>query len=671
MSPLSVVGLEAAEAPKRRPQRPREANRWLWLAVLALSAATAVAYGLTRSVSLDDFDSFNFARAIDHFDPLHNQPQPPGYPAYIALARLVSLAVPDHQAALTILSALCGALAVLLVGGLGVDSGARWAALPLATMPLFWLSSEMALSDVPGLTFAVLSVFLLNRAWRSAGGATVGASSERQHARPRSSFWYLVSGCAAAGVAAGVRPQDALVPLSALLFLVLPGLLRVGRRAVLLLCAGAAAFVLVCAAWALPLLRSFPDAATAWASLAGQSSYVGSTDSLFARPLTASNVGTRLAEFGSVFSAYFGGPRQAGLPAFAALACALVVLVALNGPAVRQLAVAWLAPYAVFMLLLLRPDDPRKVLPVVPPMLLLLAGAGAGWSASAGRLVRRFAAVSCVGLAAYFGWAAWPLVHALDTIPAPPEQAAAYIEQTFPPESTLVVAGSSYNAVRYRAPSFRTYLIDELDRAALDRDLASTAYSNLVVLDKEGFDAPDSFVGADTRVFQRDPLVLPKAASVWLAVYHPLPGVRAQDLVLPSSAVRIGTPEDVRYLQDGWYRPEEISDLPARWTGLQARIRFWVDRPSDATLQLVGVAYPRGQQLTVAVNGQAAATLSMVTDWAPYNMSLPATLFHAEGLNTVTLEHTMATSAYEATDGQSLDRRPLAAAYSSFQLTWR
>jgi hypothetical protein len=257
----------------------------------------------------------------------------------------------------------------------------------------------------------------------------------------------------------------------------------------------------------------------------------------------------------------------------------------------------------------------------------------------------------------------------MDTVKSPPEQAAAYLAANFASDDTLVVAGSSFNAVRYRDPAFTTYLLDELDRASVDRELASGRYRNVVLLDKDGYTPPESFVGVDTRTFSRDPLVLPKAASVWLAGYRPLSELRDRDLALPAGAVHIGTAEDVRYVSDGWYRPEQIAGVASRWTDQTAQLRFWTDRSAVARLQLVGVAFPPGEQLSVVFNGQQVAQLSMSTDWAPYNVDLPAALFHAGGINTISLEHSLTRSAYDATQGLSLDRRPLAAAYSSFEVT--
>jgi len=73
----------------------------------------------------------------------------------------------------------------------------------------------------------------------------------------------------------------------------------------------------------------------------------------------------------------------------------------------------------------------------------------------------------------------------------------------------------------------------------------------------------------------------------------------------------------------------------------------------------------------LAVNGQPAAQIDLRQGWAPYTISVPGSLLQAAAINTITLEHSIATSAYDASNGQSLDHRPLAAAYSSFELTWK
>ncbi|MCK5744715.1 MAG: hypothetical protein KAH44_00800, partial [Oricola sp.] len=75
----------------------------------ALFAILATAYALTRSHWLDDWDSVQFALALDDFDLRKHQPHPPGYPVYIAAAKVLRTVVPDAAAVLTLLSSLAGA----------------------------------------------------------------------------------------------------------------------------------------------------------------------------------------------------------------------------------------------------------------------------------------------------------------------------------------------------------------------------------------------------------------------------------------------------------------------------------------------------------------------------------------------------------------------------------
>ncbi|MBV9121213.1 MAG: glycosyltransferase family 39 protein [Chloroflexi bacterium] len=639
------MSVEATVAPSRQTI-PGLMPRFLvrsWITPVLIFAGCLALYLGTHSISLDDWDSFNFARAIGHFDVAHNQPQSPGYPVYVALARVVHLATGNQQAALLLLSAIAGAGAVVALYGIGLELNTPLAALLLAVCPLFWISSDMALSDVPGLATTCLAVWLALRGERFFGVARLP--------------WLAASGLVA-GLALGVRPQDGFISGAVLVYV----LVRTARQKVAArtIAASLAALAVACLAWLVPLVASLGGPGQAWREATSRGSYVGIADSLLARPLTWPNVIARMAEFGSVFSPYLGGPRGAGAITMLviALAVCLLAILSQNGRAV-QVALVWLVPYSVFMILWLRPDDPRKVLPAIPPLLVLLAAARP----------KTVASLACAALAGWFAICSAPLVRTLTTVPAPPEQAAAFIATQLPVNGTVVVAGDSYNAISYRDPALKLYLLDDLNQQALLADLQRA--QRLVVLDKEGFSPPASWVAVDSRTFARDPLVLPKAAQVWLTTYVPLPA-DSQALRLPQNGeVRIGTPEDAAYLLGGWNRPETIAGVTARWSAGESQLRFFADRSGDATLTLVGTAYPAGEQLTVMVNGQLAGKSDMGRDWAPYTFAIPATLLHGGAVNTVTLQHSAVTSAFAATGGLSLDQRAIAAAYQSFSWSWR
>jgi hypothetical protein len=482
-----------------------------------------VTFGLylaTRSHSLDDWDSVNFARAIEKFDLALQQPHPPGYPAYVFLSRLVNLVTNDPLISLTSLSAICGALGVLAFYALACDLGVGWAALPLATMPLFWLNSEMALTDVPGLTFTLVSVWLLNRAVM---------------AGPSESFWRsrrvcLIAGCAAGGVGAGVRPQDALVPAVVMVFYALPRLWRTRERSDGLMSdlgLATGALLLTCALWGIPLYQNLTQGPVPFEPYKVQLQYIRDWDSLMAdpagpyadepAPFTLERVTARLAVFGSVFSGYFGGPREAGIRGFAGLALATLILVALGRRAkIAHLAGVWLIFYWPVMLLVMQPNDPRKILPAIPPMLLLLAGAA---TLRHSGLWRGIVACACLALTGVFAAKAVPLVRTLDRVPTPPEQVSSYIANWYSPDDTIILAATSLNHIRYLIPQFTSFSIIDTDDEELALQLDQRPVRYILVVDQDGPTIPPMYGQTDIRAFERDSLVLPKGSYASVTEY--------------------------------------------------------------------------------------------------------------------------------------------------------
>ena len=128
-----------------------------------LFAGLAALYALTRSQWLDDWDSVNFAFALDDFDVVRHQPHPPGYPLYVAAGKLIHRVVADHSAALTLVSALAGAAVASMFYLLDRRRNdwqvALCATLIMALSPLYWLQSGLALTDMFGMVF--VAAFLL------------------------------------------------------------------------------------------------------------------------------------------------------------------------------------------------------------------------------------------------------------------------------------------------------------------------------------------------------------------------------------------------------------------------------------------------------------------------------------------------------------------------------
>jgi hypothetical protein len=113
---------------------------------------------------LFSFDSVNFALALDDFNPNRNQPQPPGYPFFVAESRLVYALMGSPEATFAFVKIAAGALAVgllyLLVARLVSIGAGVVAAMLLLVNPAFWHSS-LASPIRPHLAlFSVLFAYL-------------------------------------------------------------------------------------------------------------------------------------------------------------------------------------------------------------------------------------------------------------------------------------------------------------------------------------------------------------------------------------------------------------------------------------------------------------------------------------------------------------------------------
>ena len=129
-----------------------------------LFAGLAALFAITRSHWLDDWDSVNFALALDDFDVMRHRPHPPGYPLYIAAGKLAHVFVADHAAALTLVSALAGAAVAsmfYLLDRRRNDWQVRRALRHAhhGVVAALWLQSGLALTDMFGMVFVL--AFLL------------------------------------------------------------------------------------------------------------------------------------------------------------------------------------------------------------------------------------------------------------------------------------------------------------------------------------------------------------------------------------------------------------------------------------------------------------------------------------------------------------------------------
>src|SRR5436190_15277229 len=155
-----MVSLSNHERPASSHLHSREFKASFGVASLALLFFALHLPYLPKS--LEDLDSINFALGVRQFDVAHHQPHPPGYPVYIALAKVVHAVVPDDARALGLVSVVAGGLGVLAMAVLflrleRLSGSMAWLPATALAMssPLYWFTAVRPLSDMAGLAAAL------------------------------------------------------------------------------------------------------------------------------------------------------------------------------------------------------------------------------------------------------------------------------------------------------------------------------------------------------------------------------------------------------------------------------------------------------------------------------------------------------------------------------------
>jgi hypothetical protein len=207
------------------PRMSRASDRAFWIPVVALLLLTRIPVA-SKYLSIDNV---NLAYALDNFDPRIHQPQPPGYPFFVLLAKAVNLVFSDPETTFLVLSVFVSILALPAIYVLGARMFDAWtgraAVCLLVVNPVFW---QGALDGPLRIHLALFSLLTAYCAWRAWDG-------ERA---------YVLWGAVVLGVGSGFRP-DLLVYLGPIWFVSA----LVGTRSVKVIAAGGAVLSLTVLTW--------------------------------------------------------------------------------------------------------------------------------------------------------------------------------------------------------------------------------------------------------------------------------------------------------------------------------------------------------------------------------------------------------------------------------------
>jgi hypothetical protein len=135
----------------------------------------------------------------------------------------------------------------------------------------------------------------------------------------------------------------------------------------------------------------------------------------------------------------------------------------------------------------------------------------------------------------------------------------------------------------------------------------------------------------------------------------------------PDGKITLGNDHE-RYLGPGWYYTEDVGGSSARWMGREVSTTLRVNLPvRDYHVKLRATSVVPDQIVSVYVNDQRVADLPIGNGWNEYAFELPAAALSANQPATIHFIPAQRLSPQELTNGQSGDRRLLAAAISVLQ----
>ena len=180
--------------------------------LIALGVVCALTRFLAMARSLWDWDEALFTMAMRDYDVTLHHPHPPGFPVFIAMARIARLIVPDDFRALQAVNLIAAMLVFPAMYVFARQLRLRFetsvmAATLFAFFPNVWFFGGGGFSDIPSIVLVLFAITFMLR----------GADAGRQG---RNAYW---TGTLLLALAIGIRPQNILIGL-------IPGIYATRKR---------------------------------------------------------------------------------------------------------------------------------------------------------------------------------------------------------------------------------------------------------------------------------------------------------------------------------------------------------------------------------------------------------------------------------------------------------
>lgn len=539
------------EKPKEMqgPETPGLIRYRDWIvAVILLTLSLSMSAAL-YSPYLYEWDSVQFALALDHFSLALHQPHPPGYPVYVFIGKVFNVFLSDKALALNSVSIVFGALSIIFTYLLAKEmfgwKAGFLAAILIAISPAHLLLSNVAMTDVVSTCLIVMSIYLLYTGLKNGPN--------------------FLAGSLAASLAIGVRPQHVFF------MLVLLGIFLFWKKECKTILVSSLLFIAGILAWMIPLLALNGGPSGYYALLNSQ--LTGIVRLHFAPE-----------QFYSLVMRMLDGWTKFDLIFFTAVAALALVwrLVGEKSTALKKLPEnkpfilfsAWVIAALANIIYFENLYTVRYLLPVFPPVAMTFAF----FTIDIRRRLRpdhlRFAYDLLIAAALLVtAILSLSLAAGIQASPPAPVQAAYYISEHYQPNSTLILTGESYRHFQYYLP--------EYSRGSSDYSEAAGAGMPLIV--------------------SESPMTLDNSTPV--AVFQ-----KADIINYKHSRVELYETGlmDCLFVNGGFYPVEYLDGAQIRWTTRNATIIYNSSSARDIDMRFEAISYNKPRTMQVYLNGELA-----------------------------------------------------------------